>query len=225
MRDFHEAAASLDLRPLAPAPLEQQRGDHRALQQHDPRDGKYGPAVLLPRARRSELHDASGRQACFVDAPAPQLSPVEDGRGRPYRGDLDVAGLLASKDPDGDGGGLSTYISDRKQGAAHEAAAEKTVDVAEHGCIGDRTNSSQSPFLYVRDAGRIHGQKREKDGGAWRKRRGARFHFFERQVVEPGKPDAVREGLKLPAHFLQPEFLQRRIADHHRDVGRLRQQS
>ena len=66
----------------AAAALEEQRGDQRGLEQDDgDGDDRHVP-VRLPERRLAEMHDGVGRNPVLVDAPPPDLPPVDVQRRR-----------------------------------------------------------------------------------------------------------------------------------------------
>src|SRR5262245_6860878 len=97
------------------------------------------------------------------------------------------------------------------------------LENAIYGRIRDRMNSLQRVVCIVSHTAGISQQENKENKRAWRQLAQPIQHVTERQIVQPGEMDPVREDRKVALKCGHPILFQRRRTNHDSDVrGRRR---
>src|SRR5215510_4985536 len=166
---------------------------------------------------------AARGQTTLANAPALHLPPIELWCRKFNRGQLDVPGLLTAEYANGNSGCLPAALDHGKQRSADKLAAEEGIVIRKNGRVGDGMKLRQTGVALVHNASRIDDHQLPEDRGPRRQCGGSLQYVVERQIVGPGKFNAVCEGLRLSAYLFQPEFFNGRGTDHYRYIFCVRQ--
>ena len=128
VRELHALLLDGELGGATAATLEEQRRDHRGLDEDDGGRDDRRVAIHLPERRLPIVDDGVGRHRMLVDAPAANLAPVDLQRGRRDLGKVERGGRRPGEQLVDGPASLAAHVLEARHATADDADADEAVE-------------------------------------------------------------------------------------------------